>query len=62
MPSGIVNFLQRYIKAKGIESAVLQLLNLVVPLAPLLLEGGYDIMTDILIPLLKTNGIDSDVE
>jgi hypothetical protein len=47
---------------KGVESGVIQLLNLFVPLAPLIGEIGFDMVTDIMIPLLKTYGVEDDMD
>jgi hypothetical protein len=57
---GFLKLLSRYIKVKGVETGVIQLLNLFIPLLPLVAELGFDMVTDVMVPLLKTYNIDED--
>ena len=55
-----MSFLRAYVKHKGIETAFLQLLNLVVPLSGVATQVGLDVTADILVPMLKSYALETE--
>ena len=58
--AGVLSILKSYFKHKGMETLVIQLLNFIVPLAPLFAELGVDIITEVLPALLQSYGVEPE--
>lgn len=57
MKAELVGLLIDYLKQKGLQTALIQSLNFIVPVAPIIAELGIDFLVDIAPMLLESYGV-----